>query len=212
MNKSASQLHPNIMAAVPMLEGIVKLFHPYVEGAIHDLIEGKVVALYNNISRRNIGDQSPVTELGVDIKDFPDVFEPYYKTNWDGRQLKCTSVTIRDNTGTPIGLVCINFDTSVFQNIGNHIETLLQTQSTSLNPVEQFAENWQQQVSGFMDSYARRYNVALSAMTKDEKAALVCEMYDHALFNYRDAASYIAQQLNVSRTTIYNYLKKGEKQ
>jgi len=36
-------------------------------------------------------------------------------------------------------------------------------------------------------------------------------MYDHALFNYRDAASYIAQQLNVSRTTIYNYLKKGEK-
>jgi len=211
MNKSESQLHPNIVAVVPMLEGVVKLFHPYVEGAIHDLKQGKVIAIYNNISRRHVGDQSPVTELGVDIKDFPDVFEPYYKTNWDGRQLKCTSVTIRDNTGTPIGLVCMNFDASVFQNIGQHIETLLQTKPTGLNPVERFADNWQQQVSAFMDTYARTHNVAIRTMTKDQKAALVCDMYDHALFNYRDAASYIAQQLDVSRTTIYNYLKKGEK-
>jgi len=206
-----ASLHPNIAATIPMLEGVVKLFHPYVEGAIHDLNKGKVIAIYNNISRRSIGDTSPVTELGVDVKDFPDVFEPYYKTNWDGRRLKCTSVTIRDDAGTPIGLVCMNFDTSVFETIGHHIETLIQTQPTGLNPVEQFADNWQQQVSAFMDTYARAHNIALRTMTKDQKATLVCEMYNHALFNYRDAASYIAQQLNVSRTTIYNYLKKGEK-
>lgn len=204
------QLHPNIAATIPMLEGVVKLFHPYVEGAVHDLVQGKVVAIYNNISRRNIGDASPVAELGVDVKDFSDVFEPYYKTNWDGRQLKCTSVTIRDDTDTPIGLVCMNFDASVFQNIHQHIAALVQTQPAGLNPVEQFGENWQQQVSAFMNTYAHAHNTPLHAMTKDQKAALVCEMYDHSLFNYRDAASYIAQQLDVSRTTIYNYLKKGK--
>lgn len=197
---------------MPLVEGITKLFYPHVEGAIHDLEQGKVVALYNNISRRKVGDRSAVTELGIDIKDFPDVFEPYYKTNWDGRKLKCTSVTIRDDSGYPIALVCINFDTSVFEGFSIQLEQLLTLPNKNgLNPVEQFSDNWRQQVSDFMDAYAQAHNIAVSAMSTEQKAALVCEMYDHALFNYRDAATYLAKQLSVSRTTIYNYLKKGKK-
>lgn len=200
------------MALMPLVEGITKLFYPHVESAIHDLKQGKVVALYNNISRRKVGDLSAVTELGVDIKDFPDVFEPYYKTNWDGKKLKCTSVTIRDDSGYPIGLVCINFDTSVFEGFNIQLEKLLALSGKSGgNPVEQFSDNWQQQVSDYIDSYAHRNNVAVSAMSTEQKADLVCEMYDHALFNYRDAAAFVAKQLHVSRTTVYNYLKKGKK-
>lgn len=206
-----NEFHPKIAAMLPFLEGVVNLFYPYAEGAVHDLKQGKVVALYNNISRRQVGDPSAVTELGVDPKDFPDVFEPYYKTNWDGKQLKCISVTIRDDAGTPIGLICVNFDTSVFQAMNVQIEKLLSlTNQASLDPVEQFGTNWQQQVSDFIDAYAKKHNVAVSAMTKQQKAALVSEMYDHALFNYRDAAAYVAKQLGVSRTTIYNYLKRGK--
>jgi predicted transcriptional regulator YheO len=202
----------NVAAYIPMVEGVVKLFYPYVEGAIHDLKRGQVVALYNNISRREIGDPSAVTELGVEVKDFPDVFDPYYKTNWDGRQLKCVSVTIRDSAGFPVGLVCLNFDTSVFGAMNLQLEKLLGlVNEDGLNPVEKFGDNWQQRVSDFIDAYARRHNIAVAAMSKDQKADLVCDMYDHALFNYRDAVSYIARQLDVSRTTIYNYLKKGNK-
>jgi predicted transcriptional regulator YheO len=205
-------LHQNVAAYIPMVEGVVKLFYPYVEGAIHDLQRGQVVALYNNISRRKVGDASAVTELGIAIKDFPDVFDPYYKTNWDGRRLKCVSVTIRDDTGYPIGLVCLNFDTSVFADMNVQLEKLLGlVNKNGLNPVEQFGDNWQQQASDFIDTYAREHNVAVVAMSKEQKADLVCDMYDHALFNYRDAASYIARQLVVSRTTVYNYLKKGKK-
>lgn len=206
-----NSLHKNITPFMPFVEGVVKLFYPYVEGAIHDLQSGKVVALYNNLSRRKLGDPSAVTELGVEIKDFPDAFDPYYKTNWDGRKLKCVSVTIRDDTGFPIGLICLNFDTSVFETMNLQLDKLLGlVNKKGLNPVEQFGDNWQQQVLDFIDAYAREYNVAVAAMSKQQKADLVCDMYDHALFNYRDAASYIAQQLDVSRTTIYNYLKQGE--
>jgi predicted transcriptional regulator YheO len=204
-------LHPNIVPLVPLLEGVVKLLHPYAEGAIHDLRQGKIVALYNTISKRKVGDSSPVTELGIDVKDFPDVFDPYYKTNWDGRQLKCTSVTIRDDAGEPIGLICLNFDTSVFQNMTVQLDKFLSLASAeSLNPIEQFGENWQQQVLAFIEVFARKHDVAVSALSKEQKAELVCEMYDHAFFNYRDAAAYVARQLGVSRTTIYNYLKRGQ--
>jgi predicted transcriptional regulator YheO len=209
--QQAVYLHPNAKALMPLVEGIVKLFYPYAEGAIHDLKQGKVVALYNNISKRQVGDPSAVTELGVDIKDFPDVFDPYYKTNWDGKRLKCTSVTIRDDAGEPIGLVCINFDTSVFEDINLQLEKLLAlTNKNGSNPVERFSENWQQQVLDFINDYTQTHNVAIGAMSKAQKAELVCGMYDHALFNYRDAAAYVARQLGVSRTTVYNYLKEGK--
>lgn len=209
MNKS---IHPNAVALMPLVEGIVQLFYPYVEGAVHDLRQGKVVALYNNISRRQVGDPSAVTELGVDLQDFPDVFEPYYKTNWDGKRLKCVSITIRDDSNTPVGLVCINFDTSAFEGMSEQLNKLLSLLNQSgLNPVERFAENWQQQVSEFIDQYARAHNVAVRAMSKKQKSQLINEMYDHALFNYRDAAAYVAGLLQVSRTTIYNYLKEGKR-
>lgn len=194
-----------------MLEGMVKLLHPYAEGAIHDLKEGKIIALYNNISKRSIGDASVVTELGIDIKDFPDVFDPYYKTNWDGRRLKCTSITIRDEQGEPIGLVCINFDTTVFEDMNAQLGSFLTLQNMgSLNPVEQFAVDWKQQVNEFVNAYTITNNVALTALTRDEKADLVKQLYSHGLFNYREAANYIAKILGVSRTTIYNYLKEDK--
>jgi predicted transcriptional regulator YheO len=210
--KINTTLHPNITAQIPLLEGIIGLFYPYAEGAVHDLKRGKIIALYNNISKRKVGDPSAVTELGVDIKDFPDVFDPYYKTNWDGKQLKCVSTTIRDESGAPIGLICINFDTSIFQTMNIQLEKFLSlANKNSLNPVERFGTNWQQQVSAFVDEFARKHNVAINAMSKEQKAQLVGEMYDHALFNYRDAATYVARQLGVSRTTIYNYLKEWSK-
>lgn len=202
-------IHPAIQPYLPMVEGVVKLLHPYAEGAIHDLTEGKIVALFNNISKRKIGDPSVVTELGVDIKDFPDVFDPYHKTNWDGRTLKCTSITVRDEHGTPVGLVCINFDTTVFEEMNSQLGAFLTLQNAaSLNPVEQFAVDWKRQVNECINAYAIEHNVALSVLSKEEKSRLIKQMYNHGLFNYRDAASYIAKALGVSRTTIYNYLKE----
>lgn len=209
MNQEDISLHPNVVALVPMLEGAVKLLHPYAEGAIHDLRQGKVVALFNNISKRKVGDPSVVTELGVDVRNFPDVFEPYYKINWDGRKLKCTSVTIRDETGAPIGLVCLNFDMTVFEHMSTQLDSFLTLQDkTSLNPVEKFAVNWEQQVTDFIAEYAHKHNVARSALTKEQKAELVAHMYSHGLFNYRDAAAYVGRTLGVSRATVYNYLKE----
>lgn len=206
----SKDLHSNITALIPLVEGIVKLLHPFAEGAVHDLKQGKIVALYNNISKRKLGDPSAVTELKIEPGDFPDVFEPYYKINWDGRKLKCTSVTVRDECGEPIGLVCINFDTSVFGDMTVNIDKLISIDSTGLNPVEQFSDNWEQQVLDYIDDFSKRKNTAVKSMNKDLRAELVSEMYDHALFNYRDAASFIARQLDVSRTTIYNYLREEE--
>src|SRR5690242_9893090 len=120
---------------LPLIEAIVELFHPFVEVAIHNLETGKIEKLYHNISKRKIGERSPLQELKVAIDQFPDYFAPYYKRNWDGRELKCTSVTLRDSQGKPIGLICINFDTHVFQNIQQQFLQFLAVRQEADNPI-----------------------------------------------------------------------------
>lgn len=205
------QLHPLLAQQLPVMEGITKLFHPYVEAALHDLQSGTMVAIYNNISRRKVGEPSVVTKfIGKNIDEFPDVFDPYYKDNWDGRKFKCVSVTIRDEAGKSVGLVCFNFDTSAFGDVSANIQQLLAIgNKTAQSPVEQYTEDWRQRVNDCINNFLKENHATLPALTTDQKRTAVNRLYNHGLFNYRKAAAYVAGQLHVSRATVYNYLKEG---
>lgn len=51
MSQQNSHLSPELEAQLPFLEGITKLFHPYVESVLHDLQSGNIAAIYNNLSK-----------------------------------------------------------------------------------------------------------------------------------------------------------------
>jgi predicted transcriptional regulator YheO len=214
MNMTAYTLHPKLAAQLPALEGIAKLFHPYVEAVLHDLQTGNIAAIYNNLSKRAAGDRSAISKfVGDSVDAFPDIFEPYYKTNWDGKKFKCISVTIRDDNGKPVGLMCFNFDTSVFSGINQCLTELLSVATKSAqNPIEQFTESWQAHVNECVGNYLKENHVTLKALNKEQKREAVNRLYNHGLFNYRNAAAYISEQLSVSRATIYNYLKEEKEQ
>jgi predicted transcriptional regulator YheO len=210
MKTNTSELRPELSAQLPVMEGIVKLFHPYVEAVLHDLETGKIAAIYNDLSKRKAGDRSAISKfVGDSIGEFPDVFEPYYKTNWDGKKFKCVAVTLRDGEGKPIGLMCINFDASVFDGISRSLSELLSVAAKqTLSPIEQYTEDWQARVSECIGNFLKENHTTLPALAKDQKREAVNRLYDHGLFNYRNAAAYIGEQLDVSRATVYNYLKE----
>ncbi|HJQ08069.1 MAG TPA: PAS domain-containing protein [Candidatus Saccharimonadales bacterium] len=211
MLKTPSSLHTKFTVQLPLLEGITKLFHPHVEAVLHDLQTGTIAAIYNNLSKRAAGDRSAISKfVGSSIDAFPDVFEPYYKTNWDGKKFKCMSVTIRDDNGKPVGLACFNFDTSVFRQINQSLLELLAVGGKEAqNPIEQFTDNWQARVNECIGNYLKENQTNLRALNKKQKREAINRLYNHGLFNYRNAAVYIGEQLRVSRATVYNYLKEG---
>ncbi|MEK7571255.1 MAG: PAS domain-containing protein [Patescibacteria group bacterium] len=191
----------------PMIQGVIALFAPFVECAIHDIQTGKIVAIYNNISKRKIGDLSPLAELNTPVERFPDVFEPYYETNWNGHKIKCTSITIRDENRKPLFLICFNFDTAVFQDIQLNLKTFLQVKETADNPVELFGEGWQGKIDTFIEGYLTRNKLILSSISRENKQELIEELSRHGVFFYKKAPDYVASKLQLSRATIYNYLK-----
>lgn len=192
----------------PLVQAIVELFHPFVEAAVHDLEQGKLVAIYHNISQRKIGEPSPLNELKVNTKDFPAYFTPYYKQNWDGRPLKCTSITMRNKKGDPIGLICLNIDTSFFQDGYRLLEAFLKTKSEAENPIEIFGSQCEEQADGVIQRYLDEMHLSLTHLTRDQKKELVQRLYRKGIFNFKNAAPFIAKKLNTSRASVYNYIKQ----
>src|ERR1700758_4187168 len=64
-------------------DGIATLFFPYAEVVIHDLHDQTVLYLANNLSKREIGDDSALEEINHAARER--VIGPYEKLNWDGR-------------------------------------------------------------------------------------------------------------------------------
>ncbi len=192
---------------IPLVQGIVALFAPFVEVAIHDLTTGRIADLFGNISNRKIGDDSPVTALQIPVDKFPDVFDPYYETNWDGRKIKCTTVTVRDEHKKPVALICFNFDVSVFQNMQINLKTFLEVKPETNNPVELYSGNWQGKIDHFIENFVSSQKLLLGELTKQQKIELIEYLSARGVFFMKNSAPYVANKIDISRATIYNYLK-----
>jgi predicted transcriptional regulator YheO len=88
-----------------------------------------------------------------------------------------------------------------------NLSTLLEVKNTAENPIELFKENWQEQIDIFMKQSVQGNYTQLKNLSIDEKKKIVQNLYQHGLFNYKNAAIYVAEKLDVSRATVYNYLK-----
>lgn len=194
----------------PLIQAVVELFHPFVEAAVHDLEQGKLVAIYHNISQREVGEPSPLKALKVETKDFPNYFSPYYKENWDGRPLKCTSITMRNKKGDPIGLICLNIDASFFQDGYRLLESFLKIKTEAKNPIEIFGSQCEEQASCVIQQFLKEKQLSLNHLNRSQKRELVQQLFRKGVFNFKNAAPFIAQKLNTSRASIYNYIKKIE--
>lgn len=186
-------------------EAISLLFCPYAEVVLHDLNSGLIVAIYNNFSKRKVGDESLLEEI-EDYNEFPNVFPVYLKTNWDGRKIKSISSTLRDQKSKAIGLLCINLDLSkweeCYQFLGNWLSNVTQPPQAEL-----FKDDWREKINSYVSAYLTREGTTLKLLDKEKKKALVIALHKEGAFKAKNAAHYVADVLDLSRATIYNYLK-----
>jgi D-arginine utilization repressor len=190
------------------IEAIVILFNPFIEVAIHDLHNGTLAAIYNSFSKRKIGEKSPLKELKVKIDEFPDVFPPYNRRNWDGKKLKCTSITLRDEAGNPVILICLNFDTSILVQTKDILEAFLKIKTESGNPIETYGESCEQQISSLTEHFLKERQTSRSALDRNNKKELIEFLYRKGVFHFKNSVPFIAKYLQLSRASIYNYIKE----
>ncbi|WP_455846041.1 helix-turn-helix transcriptional regulator [Pantoea agglomerans] len=188
-----------------MADGIAALFFPVVEVAIHDIRNGKIAYLANNISKRSVGDDAGLEELA--LTDMETLTGPYEKLNWDGKKIR--SVSIRANLSNDPGyMFCINFSTALLDDARHALELFLSVNRLKPQPAQLFEHDWQERINTFLHKWLAENNASLSTLTRVQKKVLVTELYQQGAFNVRNSADYIANVLSMGRATVYKHLKE----
>lgn len=194
---------------IPLCEAIGKLFYPNVEVVMHDLQTKTLVYINNAFSKRRVGDA-----MINDIKDLSTLKEdwvgPYNKINDDGKKLKAVSIILREmQEKKPIGMICINYDISTIETLFDSLKSLVSFDDTNKQPPITFSQNWKEHTNKTIDAFLQKRDISLSALTTKEKKELVSHLNSEGIFGIRNVMSYICTILNVSRATIYNWLKEN---
>jgi D-arginine utilization repressor len=191
---------------VALCDAIGKLFYPNVEVVMHDLESKKLVHIVNAFSKRRIGDA--MLSDAKDIKSLDvDWVGPYDKHNSDGKRLKAVSVIIKDVSEQPIGMICINYNTEAVESLFESLKGFLHVNDTSQKPSVLFSQSWREHTDETIEKYLNQKNIALSGLSNEDKKALVCFLDQEGIFAIRNVVLYVCTVLNVSKATIYNWLK-----
>jgi D-arginine utilization repressor len=196
----------NLSNLLLIAKGISVLLYPNAEVVIHDLNTGLISAIFNNLSKREVGDESLIEEID-DCAQLPDLFPLYFKTNWDGRKMKSISMTLKDEHGKPATLLCINLDLSKWEEMHQWLLDFIQPFNHEEKPDLLFKDDWREKINVYVSDYLKNEGITLKSLTKDKKRELIHALYDEGAFQAKNAAVYIAEVLDISRATIYNYLR-----
>ena len=191
---------------LPTCEAIVALFAPYAEVAVHDIRRARIVAIWNALSKRKVGERSRSDELPPQPEDVR-VIGPYPSVLADGRAVTSVGVVLRNAKGAPRGLLWINFDRSPFDAM---IDVLVRFAApVEDRPAELPERDWREQILLVVDEECRSRRLRRERLSRGQRLELVRVLDDRGLFATRNAAAHAAGALGVSRTTVYALLKEA---
>ena len=192
-------------------DAIATLFFPHAEVVLHNLRTQKVDYIANNISKRVIGDDAALEDMLSGEVDERNI-GPYEKLNWDGQKIRSVSSVLRDASGTPIAVLCINLNISMFETAKQALDLFLSSSKLVPQPDALFRDDWQERINTFLHSWLRQRQLGLNLLTREHKRELVEALHAEGAFKGKSAANYIANVLNMGRATVYKHLKeiKGE--
>lgn len=190
-------------------EGLGKTFAPFCEVVVHDLLDPAhaVLAIHNNLSGREVGD--PATELGlarIMDPEFDQILANYPNRFSDGRQVKSTSVGIKDSNGRYVAALCMNIDLTVFQGFQGMLSQFATLEKEGAAP-ETLDPVGAEAIRSKIDQYAARMATTARALKAEDRRVLVKELKAAGLLDVRRAMNVVAAHLGVSRASVYSYAK-----
>ncbi len=199
---------------IPMIKMLAQTFGKNCEIVLHDLSQPQSSVVYtinNHVTGRQIG--QPFDHLIKQVllaKDFTDD----YKANYlictpDKREIKSSTVFLRDSTDKIIGAICINYDLSALRNIQNFCNDMLmidtETIPSEIEPFDHVVEI----VDDLIDKIISNTDVA--TLKRKDKIELIHFMEKKGVFLIKGTIDKVAEKMNISKVTVYSYLDEIKK-
>ncbi|MGE4169674.1 MAG: transcriptional regulator [Candidatus Margulisiibacteriota bacterium] len=198
---------------IQLAEVVAEMFKPLVETVVVDYRhkKTKIIAIFNNsITERKVGDDTTnVGHLRLQNK-IPDRMIGYPNTSPKGNRLKSTALAIRNQKGDLIGGMGMHLDVSHF----DQFMVVMQQFVSTDKPVElQERENFHytdaaQEISMTIKAVLSEMNWQVHRLRPKDKKKLLEILKQRGVFKQRSAVSTIAQELGITRQSVYQYLKQ----
>jgi predicted transcriptional regulator YheO len=202
----------------PLVEPLGLALGPLSEVVLHDFskLPNSIVAISGNLSGRLVGGPSTDFALKNLASERPKPYEIGYETIMaNGRICRSSSIHLFGSSPVPVGSLCINSDVSAFVEARSLLDALISIREPSpaeARPVENFRQNIEEVSTDIISDAIRATGVAVDAMSRKHKVAVVAALKDRGFFLLRDGIDLAGTALGVSRFTIYKYLNDLEEQ
>lgn len=186
------------------------------EIVLHSLedLDHSVVAIFNGErSGRQVG--APITNLALQMltriedENMQDSII-YFNRNDGGKSFKSATIVIRGERQRVIGLLCINYDldqplSKVMRNLSPSNE------NHAIQSVEVLADHSDQLIVSMLEEIRSSVYADASVTPVNRNKEIVRQLDDKGVFKLKNAVVKVAEQLDLSRNTVYMHLRNLDK-
>lgn len=170
-------------------KGVMDLFYPLVEVTLFDA-EGSFLEIFNAFSMLK-------EDQGCDVKNVQ-TGVPFPESLASGRSVRSLILASKP------GYLRLRYDLTHFKNLQQQLNALVHTDPVDL---QNTTDPWKESIDQIILHYHTEHKINIQATTAKQKRELITRLQNKGLLDFKESSAYIASKLQISRATVYNYLK-----
>ena len=182
-----------------LAKGIASQFGPNCEVVVHDLDsndpESSIVAIENGQVR---GDREKLQDHLC-----------YLTKTKDGKILKSTTIYIRNDDGTPIGIFGINYDITLMLAMENMLRQFTATEKESREP-EAISRNVSDLLDELIEQSVKLVGKPVALMHKEDKVKAIQFLNETGAFLITKSGDKVCKYFGISKYTLYSYIDESK--
>lgn len=184
----------NTVHSVELGRQLVDLFYPLVELTVLDA-KGSIQEIFNAFSTLK-EDRECVAENFRAGSPFSELLAV-------GRNVRCLIYPIKKGKEIT-GYMRFRYDLTYFKNLQEQLSFLVQEETA---PKKGTTDSWKESIDQIISQYHTEHKINRQATTAKQKRELIARLQEKGLFDFKESSAYVASKLQISRATVYNYLK-----
>jgi predicted transcriptional regulator YheO len=183
------------------------------EMVIHDFQEPErsIVWIKGQVSNRTVG--GSMSQIGLAMMAEGDHTKDkinYITRTRDGKVLKSATVALRDENDHVFGAICINLDITNLVALEQRLRDFVSNENVEVLTNIHFDNNIAAVGQVMIDEAMQELGMISPPADIEQRVELVQILHQHGFFGIRNSVPLLADYLGVSRTSIYNYLSRGD--
>jgi len=185
----------NIDHNIQLAHRLIDLFYPLVEATVLDA-EGAIQEILNAFSNLK-------EDQACDIKNFQSS-HPFHELLVGGRTVRCLIYPLQKGNEI-VGYLRLRYDLTHFKNLQEQLNFLVQEEISPF--IEGTTDLWKESIDQTIVHFQSDKKINIQSATSKHKRELISALQSKGLLDFKESSSYIASKLQISRATVYNYLK-----